>query len=67
MTTLEDLAGEVDAIADHLDALLDDLGDVRSRTPSGERGPVRALSRRVQAALAQLDLGLERVRPAREG
>ncbi|UTC28969.1 hypothetical protein MARCHEWKA_04570 [Brevundimonas phage vB_BpoS-Marchewka] len=61
--TLEDLIGEADAIADRLDALLHDLGALRQQTPSGERAPVRALSNRVQRALAHLDAGLDRVSP----
>lgn len=61
--TLDDLIVETDLIADRLEALLHDLGTVRQQTPSGQRGPVRALANRVQKALAQLDTGLDRVAP----
>jgi hypothetical protein len=58
--SLQDIAAEVDAIADRLDEIIFELGDIRQATPSGQRGPIRALSNRVQAAIRQLDRGLER-------
>lgn len=60
--SLNALADEVDAIADRLDEIIDELGAIRQATPPGQRGPVRALSNRVQAAIGQLDRGLERAR-----